>query len=434
MTPTVSRTDDGTWAVLGTLGLAGIGIATGSPLLVAAATVPLWFAASALLANEPEGELSCRRQFVDSAASTAVDEEYSGDPGERVGVEMTVENTGSEPLVDVRVIDGVPEELPVVDGESTTATTLGPGETETIHYAVELRRGEHRFGDATTRISGLSGAFERTWTESVSGAATLSCHPGVESVPLGDGTNDYAGEVPTDEGGRGVEFHAVREYEPGDPVNSIDWRRYANSRELATVEFRAERSTRSVCIVDGRGSQFRSAANSELTAASLSVHAASRTAETLIDAGHPTGIVRMRPGDFDVVEPGTGAETQVQIRNLLTYPFDIDHGTRFYSWQQRDPVETLPAILPGEAQVYLYSAFTDDEPVNLVERLRTRGYDVCVISPDVTAGDTTAIRLEALARQSRLERARLSGARVVDWDRDKKLALLLQTSLGGVTA
>ena len=348
-------------------------------------------------------------------------------------VRTTVRNVGADPIVDLRVVDGVPDALPVVSGTPRACLTLEPGAERTLEYAVELRRGEHSFGEATVRTRDVAGTTAETWSASVAGDDRLRCSPVVDDVPLGEGTNDYAGEVPTDEGGSGVEFYAVREYEPGDPVGSIDWRRYAGTRDLATVEYRAERATRIVCVVDARDSQFRAATTDRLPAVDLSTTAAERTVEALVGAGHPTGVAAIDGRRLTTVPPGTDPGTRRQATDLLEAArrSDLVGGNRPF---RDDPMDVLPRTLPGEAQVYLFSAFVDDEPVDLVERLRARGYAVRVVSPDVTAAaDDLETRLEALDRRNRLARVRATGARVVDWRLDRSLGLVLRDAVAEVS-
>ncbi|WP_255682098.1 DUF58 domain-containing protein [Natrinema sp. SYSU A 869] len=347
----------------------------------------------------------------------------------------TVQNAGSETVVDLRVVDSVPDALPVVSGSPRACETLEPLEETTLEYEVELRRGEHAFGDATVRTRDLTGTVAETWTASVEGNDAIRCSSTVETVGLGDGTNDYAGEVPTDEGGSGLEFYAVREYEPGDPVRSIDWRRYAGTRELATVEYRAERATRIVCVVDARPNQFYAATTERVPAVEHSANAAERTFETLVAAGHPTGIVGIHDRRLTSVSPGTGPATRREATELLDamqMPEDYDH-VSYTRTRTDNPSEALSRTLPGEAQVYLFSSFIDDEPLELVEALRARGYAVRVVSPNVTAGaDDVATRLTALDRGTRLARARSTGARVLDWDRERSLGVVLRDAVGEV--
>ncbi|ELY71406.1 DUF58 domain-containing protein [Natrinema versiforme] len=441
---TVERLAGDEWAIAATLALAGLGIAAGSQLLVAAATLPLWYvAAAAFGTNQPSMVRVNRRISVrDGASGGPIDDAdestnsgsatVSADPGETVTVRTTVQNAGSDTIVDLRVVDGVPDTLPVVSGSPRACETLEPLEETTLEYELEPRRGEHAFDDVTVRTRDLTGTVAETWRAGAGGDDAVRCSPVVESVSLGDGANDYAGEVPTDEGGSGLEFYAVREYEPGDPVRSIDWRRYAGSRELATIEYRAERATRIVCVVDARPSQFRAATTARPPAIERSAEAAEQALEALVAAGHPTGVVGFHEQRLTTVAPGTDPATRREASQLLEGVREADFLGYRSSDRTRtdDPVADLPRALPGEAQVYLFSSFVDDEPVDLVERLRARGYAVRVISPDVTtAADDIATRLESLDRETRLARARATGARVIDWDREQSLGVLLRNAI-----
>ena len=439
----VDRTTRGEWALAVALGLVGLGFVLGNQVLVAAATVPLGFVAAAAFSSRQPGMVRVQREIhgngrrLESDGRDAFGDEthaaVAGNPGDTVTVRTTVQNAGSETLVDCRVIDGVPEELPVVAGSPRSCVTLEPLETATFEYELTLQRGEYDFGEATVRTRDLTGTVAETWTVDVTGTETLRCRPTVEDVPVSGGTNDYAGEVPTDEGGTGVEFYSVREYELGDPVGAIDWRRYGRSRSLATVEYRAERATRIVCVVDARQSQFLRGRPDSPPAIECSADAADRAFDALVNAGHPTGVSGLYASSLETVPPGTDPETRARAEQLLETVRGPKRGRQL---GLRSHTGTLAAqlrrTLPGEAQVFLFSSFVDDEPLELVERLRTRGYTVRVISPDVTDASDLATRLEALNRDGRLARARATGARVVDWDLDRPLGLVLSDALAEV--
>lgn len=444
------------WWVAASIVLAGTGFLVASPVLLAGATIPLWYAATPSLTGKPETTFYVERSLaVDGKggddARRAADEPLSGEPGDTVTVRTTVHNTGTEPAVDLRILDGVPDALPVVEGSPRTCVTLGAGEQTTIEYSIELQRGEHSFEEAALRVRDLTDVTRIDVPVQADGPRTLRCSPAVEQPPLGAGRNDYAGEVPTDDGGSGVEFHSVREYEPGDSVQSIDWRRYANTRDLATVEFRAERSTRVLCVVDARPSQLRAPVGSELSTLELCADAAERTAGRLLQEGHPTGTAGYYRGQLAMVPPGTSTAIRQRVSDFLG---QLPAADRFPEATIRklldDPAMALPRAIDPETQVFLFSSFLDDKPLDLVEQLRSRGHGVCIVSPDVTGdvdaetevtdaevedlpGTTTlkplAIRLAGLDRERRLARARATGASVVEWELDQSLGLVLDRAV-----
>lgn len=430
---------DGTpWLVGAAVVAVGVGLVAGSPLLVAAAAIPLVYVAASTLGGRPDLDVAVERRLVvdgDLATDVAgmVDDPITGDPGDVVSVELTVRNRGSTPLVDLRMVDGVPASLSVVEGSPRGCVIVEAGGTATLRYGVELRRGEYEFDDATVRVRDLPGTTAVTRSVSVTGDDALACVPAVRRVPLGDGASDYAGEVPTDEADTGTEFYSVREYEPGDPVGAVDWRRYGRERELATVEYRAERATRIVCVVDARHSEFRVAPGTGLSAVSLSADAAERILETLTGEGHSTGVLVPHGERISVVPPGADDTTRERAKAVLEAT-RAGNTLQTHVRQLTGAFEmTVPQALPGEALVYLFSSFHDDAPVALVERLRAHGYTVRVVSPDVTAAaEDTPTRLTAVGRANRLARVRAAGARVVDWDLDRELELVLRDAVAEV--
>ncbi|PSQ47619.1 DUF58 domain-containing protein [Halobacteriales archaeon SW_7_65_23] len=463
------KSADGSWAVAAALAIAGIGFVVGSPVLLAGATIPLWYTAVASLGGRPETRIAAHRALVlesdavDATRDTKdADDALSGNPGDVVTVRTTLYNAGDQPAVDLRVVDGVPDALPVVEGTPRTCVTLEPGEETTLEYGVELQRGEHEFAEPAMRGRSLTGATRIDWESPVAGGEQLVCSPAVANAPLGTGRNDYAGEVPTDEGGSGVEFHSVRDYEPGDPVRSIDWRRYANTRELATVEYRAERSTRILCVVDARSSQELSPAGSTLSTLELCADAAERTAGRLLTEGHPTGVAAMYSRRASFVPPGTGSATREHVTGFLqTLSGDEDDVSVPSRELYDEPATAIPRVVPGETQVYLFSSFVDEAPLDLVERLRLQGYSVCVVAPAVSGdahatpaggrsagagGDGSGVsvdsdnpdvtplatRLAGIDRDTRLAHVRATGATVVEWDLDRSLGLVLDRALGVV--
>lgn len=431
----VERFADRQWGFAAAVGLGGIGLGIGSPILVAAATLPLWFAAAAALGTPPVTDVAIERTVTVGGRTFRDGTQLAAEPGDVLTVDVAVRNASDRPLVDARIADDPPADLPLRDGEPRLAVTLDPGEATTCSYELVCRRGEYVFGEATVRTRDLTATVAATQTVPVTGCESVVCSPVVEDVPLGEGTNDYAGEVPTDEGGSGTEFYAVREYEPGDPVRSIDWRRYAATRDLVSVQYRAERSTRIVCVVDARPSQFLLPPDASLPAVELSADAARQIVETLSRGGHPTGVLTLTASDRSYVPPGTDEETRQQARNLLDGIRDAPGRRRVLAWNRSssDPA-AVARRLPGEAQVFLFSSLVDDAPVALTEHLRTRGYPVRVVSPDPTGtGGDLGTRLEALARETRLARLRDTGAHALDWQFDRPLPLVLGEAVGEVS-
>lgn len=435
----VRSVDEDSLSLLVALGLAGTGLLLGSPVLVGGATVPLLFAAAASLTGAPEPTLTLGRDLAHGEERPDNDDVLSGEPGGSVDVQLSVQNDGTTPIVDLRLVDGVPEALPVTEGTARRCLTLDPGEEATIEYTVQLQRGEHTFDDVKIRARDVAGRTTVDWQESAVGDQTLRCSPAVRQTPVGTGHNNFAGDVPTDEGGSGIEFHSVREYEPGDPVQAIDWRRYANTRELASIEYRAERAARLLCVVDARETQFREPAGSELSIIELTADAAERTTRRLLEEGHPTGVAAFDSGGVDFVSPGTGPERRKRATSLLD-EVKQDHGLKA-SIRRLDgePAASITQLTSSQTQIFLFSAFTDEKPLELLLQLQSQGYSVCVISPTVDAGaidpaegvelQQLSVGLAGLARRNRLTTARGAGATVLEWSLDDSIGAVLDRAV-----
>lgn len=273
------------------------GMVTGNPAVLLSSVVGLGYAAYARTGGVPDAEVR-----VDRAVNTTAPA-----PGEDVRVRLSVTNDGPRTVPDCRVADGVPDELSVVDGSPRAATALRPGESTTVEYAVRARRGEHAFGPVTVAVRGASGAAERV-VERDPGTRLRCLAVAATSTPAAAG-GLRAGRIATDEGGSGVEFHATRDYRPGDPMRRIDWNRLARTGELTTVEFRDERAASVVLAVDARSAVDRAPTPADPGAVDLAVHAAEQARRGLLADGHRVGLAVLGDAERDDATTGSGTDT-----------------------------------------------------------------------------------------------------------------------------
>ena len=387
---------------------AGVGTVMSQPGLLLASVVGVAFAAYARAGDAPRIELRVEREL--------------GDPepreGEAVEVTVRVVNEGGA-LPDLRLIDGVPAGLEVTEGSPRFGTALRAGRSATYRYTVEARRGVHQFEPVTAIARDASGAQERETT--VPAETTLACVPTLPPtrlrVPLRAQTAQYAGPVPTDVGGSGVEFFATREYRPGDAIGRIDWNRVARTGELSTVEYRVERSATVVLLIDARHEAY---VGGEDHAVGRSVAAARELASSLLGAGHRVGVAAIGAEDC-WLGPGTGEAHARAIERLLgthpALPPTPPEGAMIVARRVRELLRRLPA----SAQLIVLSPLADDYIATLIARLEANGNRATVVSPDPTADDTPGRRLAGVERRARLERLRGAHVPVVDWPADRPL-------------
>jgi uncharacterized protein (DUF58 family) len=400
------------------LALVGVGVVARQPGLVVTGAVGVGYAVYARIGEAREATVAIDRTVSDDAP----------EPGDEVAVAVRARNVGDAPLPDLRLVDGVPPGLEVVDGPARIATALRPGATAAFEYTVRASRGEHEWGPARAITRDAAGSRERT-TE-LATPTRIVCTPELSAggdLPLRGLTTVYHGRVPTDVGGSGVEFHATREYRRGDPIKRIDWNRRARTRELATLELREERAATVVLLVDARESAYAASDPDADTAVEASVEAAGQAFTALLDGGDRVGIAAFGPRDC-WLPPGAGTAHAARGRETLaTDPAlaPTPSGDRFYRslWLRR-----FRRRLPADAQVLFFTPLLDDDAASLARRLDAHGHLVTVLSPDVTAGDTPGTRLVAFERRDRLRDLRAAGIRAAEWgDRSFPVAVARAT-------
>lgn len=422
-TETVTRRTE-RWRGVSALALVAgaAGVLTDQPALVVAGTVGIAFAALARAASPPGIELALERSV--SNADPDLDE--------TVTVTTTVTNAGESILPDLRVIDGVPPMLDVDSGSPRLGTALRPGESVMLSYDVTATRGKHEFEPALAVARDVSGTAERARRVRAD-ATPITCVPSLDAageLPLRAQTTGQPGRVPTEIGGSGVTFHTTREYRPGDPLSRIDWNGLAKTGELATVDFREQRTASVVLLIDAREEAYRAPGPDAESAVERAVRAAGALYDVLTDEENRVGIAALSPEPCWLA-PGGGTAHRARVQELLaTHPAlaPTPPDAPFY---QSIRARRLRRRLPDDAQLVVCSPLCDDSVVRLLQRFDAAGHRVTVVSPDPTDTGTPGHRLAAVERRLRLSTLRRASIPALDW-RDEPLATALARA-GGST-
>lgn len=391
-----------------------VGVILGRPGLLLVAVVGVAFGALSLAARPTDVHLELSRELDRPTAA----------PDETVRVTVTARNAGDSLLSDIRLVDGVPDAIDVVEGAPRTATALRPGKTASFEYTIRAARGDHEFEPVTVLARGFSGAVERETAVHARGDGRFACTPRLDvgdPLPLRALTTGYTGRVVTDVGGPGAEFHAVREYRPGDPLSRIDWRRAARTGEYATVEFRRERAATVLLLVDTREESYLAPDEDAPSAVERSVAAAGELFTSLLATGDGVGLAAYGPGAYWLA-PGTGDDHRARARSALATDEAFAPTPREGPFFPGLELRRLRRRLPADAQVILLSPLCDDYVERAARRLDAYGHPVTVVSPDPTADRTAGEILTRLERTIRCSRLREAGLRVVDWPPGEHLA------------
>ena len=413
---TVRRTRRWRGIVAVALFLGAVGLVGKRPLVLLTAVVAVAFSAYPRLTSTPAVDLELDRRL--SEESPGHDEDVS--------VSVSVRNAGESTLADLRLVDGVPPMLRVTAGTPRHAATLRPGQRIEFSYSVEAKHGTHRFEPATAIARDVAGATE-VETE-VSAETALHCAAAVPDLPVRRQTGHRVGRIVTDDGGSGIEFHRSREYRHGDPMNRIDWRRFARTGQLTTVEYRRERAASVLVCLDVREVAYRAADDDEPHAVAYGLAAAEQLVSALQETPDRYGFAALGREQCWIA-PSSGREHADRIRRTLeTHPalsaHAPDDGERADAVADQQFSDVLRR-LDSDTQVLVVSPLSDGFVPEIAFSLEAADHAVTVLSPDVTSDGTVGERFGRVDRTNRVNALRGAEIPVVDWDPDVPLGTAL---------
>jgi uncharacterized protein (DUF58 family) len=350
---------------------------------------------------------------------------------ERVGtqvpveVSVTVTNTGSE-LEEVLIEDALPPNLSVTKGSPRHLLYLPQKKSFTWSYTLQGTRGTYSFPPPQVEACDPFNLIRRqqeplSVTKADASAQQLFVLPPIlrlKHITIRPRrTRVYSGIVPARAGGIGVEFFGVREYQAGDPTKWINWRASAHhSSTLYSNEFEQERVADVGIVLDcrlranvitGQHSIFE---HSTLAAATL--------ADVFLAMGNRVSLL-LYGRYLNWTLPGYGKMQRERILRALAQ-------AQLGSSQVFADLDNMPTrLFPKASQVVLVSPLTPDDQEILI-RLRARGYQVMIISPDPVAFEASflpsepeiemAQRVVHMERELMLQRLRRIGIQVVNWN------------------
>lgn len=398
-----------------------LGLATINGEFIALAIPCVFYLAAAMLSGPQKPRLQATRTL-------SADRVSKGTP---VIVGLQVTNHGAY-LEEVIIEDLIPQSLNVIEGEPQLLTMLSPGQTVDLEYSVSGKRGDFHFTDVKVTMCDHLGLFRRQVL--LPTPAQLLVLPEISRLkrvairPLQ--THGFAGPIPARQGGSGVDFFGIREYQSGDPQRWINWRLSArHPRSFFTNVFEQERIADVGLILDARQrSEIR------LRGCSLfdhAVHATASLAEAFINDGNRVGLL-VYGGFLDWIFPGYG---KVQRERILRALARAEPGESLI-FENLDYIPTR--FFPARSQIVLVSPLcTDDIPILM--RLKARGYQILVISQDPIAFEVAALdpqsttrlatRIAHLERTLLIRKLQRAGIQIVDWQVDRPLSQAIHSSL-----
>jgi uncharacterized protein (DUF58 family) len=352
-------------------------------------------------------------------------------PGQPVKVVLQVTNHGSAGLGQLLLRDPLPESSRLISGSAQRLVSLKKGETLRWTYTFSGKRGFHVFDHLEASASDFFGLLTIRQNFPTQGQVLiLPAAPRVRRIAIRTrATRVYSGMIPARQGGSGVDFFGVREYQPGDPLHAVNWRVSARyPQALFANEYEQERVADVGIILDARRqvNQF----GVDLTIFDESILAAASLSDAFLASGNRVGLLIY--GQFiKWTLPGYGKRQRERVLHALAraVPGDSQAFASIY----------IPrALFPVNSQLVFISPLVDDDVQPLVN-LRAQGYALIVVSPNAVRFEAAhlppgeavrqAARILSLKRRVTLQRLRHAGVQVVDWDISRPFEQVAESAL-----
>jgi uncharacterized protein (DUF58 family) len=353
-------------------------------------------------------------------------------PRKTVQVTIQIENEGLG-VEELFVEDELFPSVQLVEGP-VKARLVFPGKSQfEFSYSLKAKRGSYFYRSLVGTASDPFDLIEKRFELEAPGKfLVLPEAAKIRSIPIRpQQTRGFAGPIPARQGGSGINFWGVREYQMGDPMRWINWRVSARHfQDVFTNEFEQERIADVGLILDARlQNEVRVGRETLFEHAVL---AAASLADSFLRDGNRVSLLIYGFG-VGRVYPGFGKH---QLNRILSALALAQPGQNF----ALESLNNLPTrMFPPRSQLVVISALAaGDIPVLI--RLRSQGYEVLVISPDPVAFEARmysngpalsyAERMARIERNIYLQRLLKVGVRVVEWPVDQPLDLAIQKAVG----
>lgn len=366
----------------------------------------VYLVAGFLLAPE-RIDLSVERHVSDGRAA----------PGQQVSVELRVTNHGAN-LRQLLLSDPLPDFISVTAGSARRLVSLKKGETLVWNYKFSGKRGFHTFSGLDASASDPLGLLTLKQQLPTSGQILiLPLAPRVRRIAMRTRvTRVYSGIIPARQGGSGVDFFGVREYQPGDALHTVNWQVSArHPQALYANEYEQERVADVGIILDAR--THVNQLGPKLSIFDESVAAAASLAEAFLSSGNRVGLLVY--GQYiNWTLPGYGKQQSERLLQALARA-SLGESQTFSG------IYIPRSLFPVHSQLVFISPLLTEDVEPLV-RLRAQGYSLIVVSPDAVRFEAAnmpvnqavqqATRIMSLQRRVTLQRLRHAGVQLVDWD------------------
>jgi len=347
-------------ALAAALLLSALGAAFAEGAFFAAALPLAAWAALGLWLKAPRPGLAAERRL--SAAFA--------EAGAPVEIRLRVRNLGPG-LELLEVEESLPEGARLLSGSLSWRGRLEAGASVEFAYRASFPRGVHRLGGPAARSLE---AFAATEARAEPACPSLLVAAPRALLPPGlalsaAAARAFAGRSRARRRGSGTDFAGTREYSPGDPLKSLNWRAEALWGQGVVNVFEEERALDAGVILDARAEAYDGTALFE-----AAVQAAASAAEALLSGGHRVAFLSYG-STVEWTAPGSGREQGQRLRLAAARARLGNHAVfeRF---------DNLPiGLFPPRSAILLVSPLLRED-LRPLRSLAALGYAVTVLRPD----------------------------------------------------
>ncbi|NJE10997.1 DUF58 domain-containing protein [Thermococcus sp. MAR1] len=338
-------------------------------------------------------------------------------------IEIVLRIKSHERIPTLKITEDIPPGLELVEGQREHVLSLRPGEEREIRYRVRVKRGIHEFNWVRLSYRDPFGFFRVD--RKVDVYSEIVGVPIITDVPTPystRGTKITVGPLPSPRVGEGVEFHAIRDYQPGDPLKIINWKATARTGRIMANEYESERKVDVVFIVDASYTGTLVFDHLIRATASLMLNALNNgTSFGLLLAEDVPLWIRVDYGKrhfFKCIDFLSTAKPDKN--NMIAY--QVEH--------------LIKARFPAKAQLLYFSPLLTEESQEALKIMARYGYNVVVISPNPYTAvepksreEELAVKLLTLQRRAMLMKMSAYGI-IIDWDVRKPLEAAIAEVVG----
>jgi uncharacterized protein (DUF58 family) len=323
-----------------------------------------------------------------------------------MAMECLVRNEGGR-IDCLRLEDSLPEGVVLLSGQTVWRGSLGPGDCATLAYTFRAGRGGYAFDAIRALAIEPFSSREARLELPAPALAVVEAEVGREEglALAAKAVKAFSGRSRIKRQGGGSEFAGTRDYSPGDPLRSLNWRAEARYGHSVVNLFEEERALDVGIILDARAEAY---ADEALFEAALS--RALGLGLGLLEGGNRVGFLSY--GSVVAwTSPGLGREQRLKLRRAAARAVLGDHAVfeRF---------DNLPiGLFPPTSSILLVSPLLPADLVPLGS-LAARGYKVavCRMAPRDRGGEGGDLARRIVGLEAGLLKARLAslGIEVMD--------------------